>query len=293
MLEENEWTTRKKLIDKALLDAGWGPIVDFVRSARYISGAVREYPTAEGPADYVLFRAGKAVAAVEAKRRKLGPQNVLGQAQRYASGFNDGEFEFREFHLPFIYSTNGDAIWFQDLREQNSRSRQIAKFHTPQALAELLATDIGAGFEWLAKTPNDNPFLRQYQRDAIESIEKSLTAGKRRMLLAMATGTGKTFVAISQIYRFLKSKTAKRILFLVDRRALAAQAVGAFAAFEPEPGLKFDKIYEVYTQFLRKEDLPDDYRDFYYTYTLRGKDVKNTLALKWRLPWTAPTVTEP
>src|SRR2546430_7672265 len=80
------------------------------------------------------------------------------------------------------------------------------------------------------------------------------------MLLAMATGTGKTFVAISQIYRLLKSKSAKRVLFLVDRRALAAQAVGAFAAFEPEPGLKFDKIYEVYTQFLRKEDLPDDYK---------------------------------
>src|SRR3989449_9505222 len=257
---KNEAIARKKLIDRALQEAGWRPIVDFAKNTAYTEGAVREYPTAEGPADYLLFRNGRAFAAVEAKKRKLGPQNVLGQAQRYASGFRDGKFEFGEFHLPFIYSTNGDKIWFQDLREQNSRSREIVKFHTPQALMEFLATDKGAGFEWLAKTANENQFLRPYQKEAIESIEKSLISGKRKMLLAMATGTGKTFVAISQIYRLLKSKSARRILFLVDRRALAAQAVGAFAAFEPEPGLKFDKIYEVYTQFLRKEDLPDDYK---------------------------------
>src|SRR2546422_1568310 len=257
---KNEAIARKKLIDRALQEAGWRPIVDFAKNTAYTEGAVREYPTAEGPADYILFHNGRAVAAVEAKKRKLGPQNVLGQAQRYASGFRDGKFEFGEFHLPFIYSTNGDKIWFQDLREQNSRSREIVKFHTPQALMEFLATDKGAGFEWLAKTANENQFLRPYQKDAIESIERSLISAKRKMLLAMATGTGKTFVAISQIYRLLKSKSARRILFLVDRRALAAQAVGAFAAFEPEPGLKFDKIYEVYTQFLRKEDLPDDYK---------------------------------
>src|SRR3989454_12494908 len=257
---KNEAIARKKLIDRALQEAGWRPIVGFAENTKYTEGAVREYPTAEGPADYVLFHNGRAVAAVEAKKRKLGPQNVLGQAQRYASGFRDGKFEFGEFHLPFIYSTNGDKIWFQDLREQNSRSREIVKFHTPQALTEFFATNKAAGFEWLAKTANENQFLRPYQREAIESIEKSLIAGKRKMLLAMATGTGKTFVAISQIYRLLKSKSAKRVLFLVDRRALAAQAVGAFAAFEPEPGLKFDKIYEVYTQFLRKEDLPDDYK---------------------------------
>jgi type I restriction enzyme R subunit len=222
---KNEAIARKKLIDKALQEAGWRPIVGFAGNTKYTEGAVKEYPTAEGPADYVLFDNGKAVAAVEAKKRKLGPQNVLGQAQRYASGFRDGKFEFGEFHLPFIYSTNGDKIWFQDLREQNSRSREIVKFHTPGALTEFLLTDKAAGFEWLAKTANENQFLRPYQKEAIESIEKSLISGKRKMLLSMATGTGKTFVAISQIYRLLKSKSARRILFLVDRRALAAQAV--------------------------------------------------------------------
>jgi len=77
------------------------------------------------------------------------------------------------------------------------------------------------------------------------------------MLIAMATGTGKTVVAVSQIHRLLKSGFAKRILFLVDRRALAAQAVGAFASFEVQPGLKFDKEYEVYSQRFRREDLED------------------------------------
>ena len=75
------------------------------------------------------------------------------------------------------------------------------------------------------------------------------------MLVAMATGTGKTFTLVNEIYRLLESKTAKRVLFLVDRRALAAQAARAFSAFEPEPGQKFDKLYEVYSQRFRAEDI--------------------------------------
>ena len=78
------------------------------------------------------------------------------------------------------------------------------------------------------------------------------------MLVAMATGTGKTFTMVNQTYRLMKAGVARRILFLVDRRALAAQAVNAFASFEAEPGLKFDKIYEVYSQRFRREDLGED-----------------------------------
>src|SRR5437762_9640590 len=78
------------------------------------------------------------------------------------------------------------------------------------------------------------------------------------MLGAMATGTGKTFTTVNQVYRLMKSGVAQRILFLVDRRALAAQAVRAFASFEPEPGLKFDKIYEVYSQRFQREDFDEN-----------------------------------
>ncbi len=78
------------------------------------------------------------------------------------------------------------------------------------------------------------------------------------MLVAMATGIAKTFTMVNQVYRLMQSGVAKRILFLVDRLALAAQAVREFATFEPQPGLKFNKIYEVYSQRFHRDDLDDD-----------------------------------
>jgi len=100
--------------------------------------------------------------------------------------------------------------------------------------------------------------LRPYQIEAIEAIEKGLFEGKMRMLIAMATGTGKTFTLVSSIYRLLKSGYAKRILFLVDRRALAAQTVSAICAFDTPEDLKLDKDYEVYSQKFKREDLDDN-----------------------------------
>lgn len=256
----SEKETRKRLIDKLLRDAGWTNIVDYHEGENYDFAAVREYPTANGPADYLLFHDGKAVAAVEAKKLSLGPQNVLVQAERYAQGFGDGDFDFNGNHLPFVYSTNGEVIWFRDLRTKNSRSYKITRFHTANALEEKLSRAFEEYQAWLDNNPVEIAGLRPYQKEAIESIEDALVSGKRKMLLAMATGTGKTHVAATLMYRLLKSGNAKRILFLVDRRALAAQAVGALASFTPEPGLKFDKIYEVYSQKFRKEDLDEEYK---------------------------------
>lgn len=255
---ENEAETRRRRVEKALRSAGWLPIADYVRCRSYEFGAVREYETDNGPADYVLFMGGVAVAVVESKRLELGPQNVLVQAQRYARGLRNSPFNFSGFRVPFIYSTNGEVFWFQDLRDARSRSRQVAGFHTPSALREFLEHDLAKAEEWLKSNSVDNPYLRPYQKEAIESIEQALLSRKRRMLVAMATGTGKTVVAVSLVYRLLKSGFAKRILFLVDRRALAAQAVKAFSTFEPEPGLKFDRIYEVYSQRFRREDLGEE-----------------------------------
>jgi len=106
--------------------------------------------------------------------------------------------------------------------------------------------------------PNNHPLLRPYQFEANAGVEQALADRKRQMLLAMATGTGKTFTIVNQVYRLMKAGVAKRILFLVDRRALAAQAVRAFASFEAEPGLKFDKVYEVYSQRFQRDDLDED-----------------------------------
>jgi type I restriction enzyme R subunit len=96
--------------------------------------------------------------------------------------------------------------------------------------------------------------IRPYQAEANAAIEEAIRDRKRQMLVAMATGTGKTYTMVNQIFRVMESGVAKRVLFLVDRRALAAQAVKAFASFEARPGLKFDRTYEVYSQQFFRED---------------------------------------
>jgi type I restriction enzyme, R subunit len=253
----SEKATRKQLIDKALLSSGWEPIIRAGIERQRGLVALEEFPTDHGPADYALFHREQPVAIVEAKKLAVGPQNVLQQALRYASGIQHSPFNFNNYHVPFIYSTNGELIYFQDLRQPNSRSRQVSRFHTPDGLREMLDRDDEAAYLWLRTHPINHPLLRPYQCSAIDSVEQAIAAGKRRLLVAMATGTGKTLAAIALLYRLMKSGLARRVLFLVDRRALAAQAVTAFNKFEAERGLKFNQIYEVYSQRFRREDLED------------------------------------
>jgi type I restriction enzyme R subunit len=248
----SEHTTRKKWIDEKLRKSGWDSIIPYKEGldiSTLHKTAVEEFMTATGPVDYALFVSGKLVAFVEAKKIGLAPQNVLSQAQRYVQGA-----ESMGIKVPFIYSTNGEAIWFQDLRVAQSRSRQIQEFHTPKALIEYLANQARENTKWFIENPPTYAKLRYYQRDAITAIEKAITDNKRLMLVAMATGTGKTFTVASLIYRLLKSGVSKRILFLVDRKALAAQTVMEFAAYEAENGLKFNQIYQVYSQRFKIDD---------------------------------------
>ncbi len=256
----NEAATRKRLIDPKLRAGGWNLCAfDLAKSASGLDRcALTEYPTDNGPADYALVSGGQVIGIVEAKRLTLGPQNVLTQAERYARGLQDGPFNFNGLRVPFLYSTNGEVIWFHDIRHPLNRSRKIAGFHTPEALQEMLSKDLDCACGALLSTPNAHPRLRPYQREANEAMEQAIAARKRAMLVAMATGTGKTFTMVNEIYRLMKAGVAKRVLFLVDRRALAAQAVRAFASFEPEPNLKFDQIYEVYSQRFFRDDLDED-----------------------------------
>lgn len=258
--KNSEWLTRKRLIDPKLKAAGWRvvPYKDGLPLSDYDRCAIEEYPTENGPADYALCLAGRILGIVEAKKLTLGPQNVLTQAERYSKGATSNPLSYRGYHVPFLYSTNGEIIWHHDIRDALSRSHTITIFHTPDALSEKIGSDVEASCQRLLQTPNDHPKLRSYQREANAAIEKAIADHKRRMLLAMATGTGKTFTLVNEVYRLMKSGVAQRILFLVDRRALAAQAVLAFASFEPEPGLKFAKIYEVYSQRFHREDFDED-----------------------------------
>ena len=257
---DSEWLTRKRLIDPKLKAAGWR-VVRFSEAkplASYERCAIEEFPTDNGPADYALCACGRILGIVEAKKLTLGPQNVLTQAERYSKGAASSPLNFRGYRVPFLYSTNGEIIWHHDIRHPLSRSHTLDCFHTPEALAEKLDRDFFGGCQCLIETPNEHPRLRPYQRDANTAIERAIADQKRQMLVAMATGTGKTFTMVNEVYRLMKSGVAQRILFLVDRRALAAQAVLAFASFEPEPGLKFDKIYEVYSQRFHREDFGEE-----------------------------------
>ncbi len=258
--DESEWLTRKKRIDPKLKAAGWSivPYQEGMELSGLKSHAVEEFPTANGPADYALVVDGQLVGVVEAKKLSLGPQGVLFQAERYSRGIANSPFNFFGYRAPFLFATNGEVIWFHDMRHELELSRRIAEFPTPAALAERLLHDAEAAFDRLRLTANSHPRLRPYQIEANKAVEDAVANRKREMLVAMATGTGKTFTTVNQIYRLMKSGAARRILFLVDRRALAAQAVRAFAAFEPEPGLKFDHIYEVYSQRFQTGDFGDD-----------------------------------
>ncbi len=257
----NEDETRKKWIDTKLIKSGWTKIVDYSDTLDFSTlhkTAVRELPTDDGFADYVLYLNGKPHAIIEAKKLGLSPQNVLQQAQRYAKTIRDGLGDYNGYKVPFAYATNGQLIWFQDFRVEQSRSRSVQEFHTPKALEEMLRSDNVANAQWLVDNPSTSQKLRYYQKEAIQSIEKAIADHKRSMLVAMATGTGKTYTVASLIYRLLKSHSSKRILFLVDRKALAAQAVMEFAAYEAENGLKFNQIYQVYSQKFQRNYLEEN-----------------------------------
>src|ERR1051325_681225 len=154
--QEREWQTRKRRIDGRLIAQGW-KVVPFDASrdlSAYSRHAIEEYPTDYGPADYVLVSNGRILAVVEAKKLSLGPQNVLLQAERYARGLSTNPFDFDVFHAPFLYATNGEVLWFHDLRHDLNRSRQTKDFHTPAALEEMLSRNFETAGAKLIQLPN-------------------------------------------------------------------------------------------------------------------------------------------
>ena len=261
MSQESESKTRKQRINTKLKSLNWQIIKyrDGLDTSALQCHAVEEYPTANGPADYALFVKGRLLGVVEAKKVAVGAQNVLEQAKRYSRGVFNGIGNWRRYRVPFLYSTNGENIYFLDVRGELNIFREIASFHTADALTEMFEYDQAASYTRLQNTRiKQIERLRPYQEKAIAATESAIVKGKRAMLVAMATGTGKTFLTVAQIYRLLEAKVAKRILFLVDRKALAAQAVRTFASFNTPKGNKFNQEYEVYSQRFQKEDFGDD-----------------------------------
>lgn len=256
----------RQLIDEALQAAGWEADT---QTLRYSKGtrpekghhrAIAEWPTATGPADYVLFVGLSPVGIVEAKRKNLDVSSALPQAERYSRHIGSIENQhfpggpWGEFQVPFVFSTNGrpyfkqaaqlSGIWFRDVRHDENIPRPIDGWYTPKGLSDLLANDPRITQTSLEALPFQFAFpLRSYQQQAIQAIEQAIGNDQRQILVAMATGTGKTKTCIALIYRLLKTRRMKRVLFLVDRRSLGEQAAGAFKDTRMEGVQNFADIF--------------------------------------------------
>ncbi|MEK7675801.1 MAG: type I restriction endonuclease [Verrucomicrobiota bacterium] len=211
---ETEWLTRKKRIDTKLrsLNPAWQivPYREGLDFSQLTCHAVTEIPTENGPADYGLFVNGIFLGITEAKKVTVNPQNVLEQAKRYCLGAFNGPGNWNGYRVPFLYATNGEIIWFLDARGAKPVSRQIANFRTGPALEAMFAFNPKPAYDWLLETPPDIiQRLRDYQRRCNLATEQAIIRGCREILLALATGTGKTFLTVTQIYRLLESKLAR------------------------------------------------------------------------------------
>jgi type I restriction enzyme R subunit len=266
------------LIDQQLQEAGWEADTQDLtynngtRPEKGANRAIAEWPTNNGPADYVLFAGLTPLAIVEAKKENTNVAGKIPQAERYSRGIKVElpligawqlagrtiawpDQEDSHYMVPFVYSCNGrpyvpqlaeqSGIWFRDVRAASHTRRPLPNFHTPAGLLDLLTRSREKAEALLKDEPFGYLKLRDYQLNAITATEKAISEGVRSALLAMATGTGKTRTVIGLMYRFLKAERFKRILFLVDRSALGQQAIDVFNEAPLEQSHSLSKIYNV------------------------------------------------
>jgi type I restriction enzyme, R subunit len=254
------------LIDEQLRAAGWEANTEEIRygkGARPEKGknlAIAEWPLKRGFADYALFVGLDFVGIIEAKRQSKNILSDIEQAKNYARLVEKKAHEtilepYGDYFVPFLFATNGrpyirqfeerSGIWFLDARKPTNHPRPLKSWYSPQGLKELLRQDKDRANEKLKDENLSYLNLRPYQEDAIKAVEKAVGQDQREILLAMATGTGKTRMAIGLIYRLIKHNRFKRILFLVDRSALGEQAEASFKDSKLENFHSFTEIFEL------------------------------------------------
>lgn len=233
-------------IDEMLQEAGWEiqDIDDHNLGANDGNVILREYPIGIRAADYIIFLDREAVGVIEAKPKGTTLSGVEEQSTWYAENFPEDRFPV-ESPLPFVYESTSVETYFRDLRDVESRSRELFWFHRPEELRELLSRDDTLRNQLRNMPPLEQGTLRDAQFEAIQQLEKSLAAGRPRSLIQMATGSGKTFMSVEQCYRLIKHANAKRILFLVDRTNLGKNAHTEFQQFDTPAGRKFTEEYNV------------------------------------------------
>jgi len=267
----------RREIDVALGEAGW--LVqnrDEANLAARRGVAIREFKMAKGHgfADYLLFVDQQPVGAIEAKLAGHTLTGVEGQTKKYAEGLPP-ELDAPLRPLPFLYQSTGVETRFTNLLDPHPRSRRVFAFHRPETMAEWLAAEPlaawvagredaqavadrpgqGEGYATRPSTlrsrlrampPVHLPNLWPNKRRAIENLEGSLAEDRPRALIQMATGSGKTKLAVTQIYRLIKFGGARRVLFLVDRSNLGEQALKEFQSYwTPDDNRRFTELYNV------------------------------------------------
>ena len=275
--QKSEAETRY-MIDEQLRQVGWEANTQEIRyskGARPAKGrnmAIAEWPTdstvsKKGYADYALFVGTKLVGIIEAKAEHKDILSVIDyQGKDYPRNIRKEDAEYQigtwgEFKVPFTFATNGrpyleqfktkSGIWFLDLREPSNVPMALHGWISPNGIMEQLEKDIQAGNNALQAMPydlltdKDGLNLREYQVKAIKAAEKAVIDGQKEVLIAMATGTGKTRTVLGMIYRFLKTNRFKRILFLVDRTSLGDQAFDVFKEVKLEELMTLDEIYNI------------------------------------------------
>jgi type I restriction enzyme, R subunit len=236
----------RQRIDAQLTAAGW--VVqdrDQMDRRASVGVAVREYPMANGPTDYLLLVDGKACGTVEAKPEGFTLSGVADQATGYNANA-PGQLATWANPLRFDYEASGSELLFSDKRDPDQCSRHIFGFHRPETLLAWLKADSSIRARLAALPPLLTDGLRDCQVEAIDGIEHSLSQGQPRSLVQMATGAGKTFTAATLCYRLLAHAGAHRILFLVDRNNLGRQTLKEFQGYRPPgAGRLFTELYNV------------------------------------------------
>ena len=236
MKAQSKETDARILIDDQLRAAGWNPAdkSQVLTEVKVASGHIVAEPGAQptvlttadgdaiptGRADYVLLdQRGRPLAIIEAKKQAIQPYVAKQQALPYA----------KQIGAPFIFLTNGELIYFWDY--QNDDARIVNSFFSRRDLERLV--HMRTERKPLATVPIPDTYLRQgetrslrpYQKDAMQALDRTVELGKRRFLIELPTGCGKTDLIVLYIKRLVQAGQAERMLFLVDRDQLAKQAI--------------------------------------------------------------------
>jgi len=234
-------------IDGRLRDAGWQiQPRNGMNVFASLGVAVTELQTTEGPADYTLFVDGQPVGIIEAKKDEEGFRLTTHEDQTERYRTSPIRLLDNEAPLRFGYESTGELTRYTDSADPRPRSRPVFAFHQPETIRRWLAEDKPLRARLHDIPVLDPAGLRDCQFRAITNLEASFRDARPRALIQMATGAGKTFTAITSIYRLLKFARARRVLFLVDTRNLGEQAEQEFMAYQPrDDNRKFTDLYKI------------------------------------------------